>query len=209
MTFHKPSTLFLDIGGVLLTNGWGADSRQRAAEKFAFNMTEVEERHQECWNTFEIGKMNLEEYLNEVIFYQPQNFSKQDYIAFMFDQSKPLKGAIEYFIELKQNHGFKVIALSNEVRELNEYRIKKFKLNELFDAYISSCYVGLRKPDSRIYKMACDISQTSPANAIFIDDRILNVEVARNLEIPSLHYTGLESAKEYFETVGFKITANE
>ncbi len=204
MTTTKPSTLFLDIGGVLLTNGWGTDSRIRSAEKFALDIAQLEERHQGCWDTFEIGKLKMDDYLNEVIFYQPRSFSKQDYISFMYSESKPLQGAIEYFKELKQRHHLKVIALSNEVREINEYRIQQFKLNELFDAYISSCYVGLRKPDSRIYKMACDISQTLPAQAVFVDDRILNVEVARNLGIPSLHYTDIESAKEYFQNVYLK-----
>ncbi len=204
MTNNKSVTLFLDIGGVLLTDGWGKASRIKAAEKFTLNFDETEKRHQERWKVFEAGKMTMDEYLRDVIFYTRRNFSKSDFISFMYDQSKPLNGSLEYFIQLKELNRIKVFALSNEVRELNEFRIKKFGLNDLFDAFISSCYVGLRKPDLQIFKMACDVSQTLPEQAIFVDDRTLNIEGARSFGIPSLQFDGLGSTKKYFQDAGLK-----
>jgi len=199
MKAEKIKTLFLDIGEVLLTNGWGEDFRLRAMKHFDLDPNEIEPRHKMCFDTYELGKMNLDEYLGYVIFNKPRKFSKEEFITFMMEQSQALKGSITYFTELKKHYHLKVIAVSNEAREINEYRIKKFELDNLFDAYVSSCYVGMRKPDIGMYKMACDISQTPPEQAIYVDDQILFIEVATSLGIPSLHYKGLDSAKEYFD----------
>ena len=116
-------------------------------------------------------------------------------------QSQPLDGAIDYFKQLKKERGYKIIALSNEVRELNEYRIEKYKLNELFDFYISSCYVHLRKPAPDIYNLAFDTAQINKSEAIYIDDRLPYIEMAIKLGITSLHYTGVESAQAYFKNI--------
>ena len=194
------TTLFLDIGGVLLTNGWGREQRQIAIERFALDESETEDRHALMWDTYESDKLTLDDYLDFVIFTQARAFTREDFMAFMKDQSQPLDGAIVYFKELKKERGLKVVALSNESRELNAHRIEEYKLNELFDFYISSCYVGLRKPDPAMYKMALDTAQAESEQVVYIDDRHTYIEMARKLGIPSLHYQGTESAQEYFKT---------
>ena len=122
----------------------------------------------------------------------------------MLLQSKPLDWAIDYFKELKKKNGLRIIACSNEGRELNEYRIRTFKLDELFDGFVSSCYVNMRKPDPRMYKMAAEIAATEFKNAVYVDDRAIYIEYALSLGLPSLHYTGIDSAKKYFERAGLK-----
>jgi len=199
-------TLFLDIGGVLLTNGWGRDFRQRAVDKFGLDQKEMEERHHLTFDTYEEGKLTLDKYLERTIFYQPVDFSKEDFIKFIFDQSEAYYDTLEYFIGLKKQFGLKVIAISNEGREINEFRIQKFGLNDLFDAYISSCYVHLRKPDKDMWRMACDISQTKPENGLYIDDRLMFVEVARADGMHALHFQGLDHAKAYINTLSFHTT---
>ena len=196
-------TLFLDIGGVILTNGWDHNSRKLANDHFGLDNEEVNERHHLTFDTYEEGKLTLDEYLHRVVFYEERNFSKGDFIKFMFDQSKPFEETINYFKDLKKKYQLKVIAVSNEGRELNEHRIKEYKLNELFDAYISSCYIHLRKPDKDVWRMACDISQTSAEHALYIDDRPMFVDVARSFGIQSLHFQGLEMTKQYMETCIF------
>ena len=196
-------TLFLDIGGVLLTNGWGRDFRERAEKKFGLDSKEMEERHHLTFDTYEEGKLTLDEYLGRVIFYRQTDFTKEDFKQFMFDQSEELEGALNFFKTLKKQYNLKVIAVSNEGKELNEYRIAKFRLNDLFDAYISSCYVHLRKPDKDMLRMACDISQTKPEEALYVDDRLMFVEVARSYGIPALHYESLSAAKEYISKLTF------
>jgi len=201
MNKTKVTTLFLDIGGVLLTNGWGREQRQNAIDKFNLDKSETDDRNALMWDTYESDKLTLDDYLDFVVFYKPQAFSREDFIKFMMEESQPIDGAIAYFKELKKEHGLKVIALSNEARELNAHRIKKYKLDELFDFYISSCYVGLRKPDPAIYKLALDTAQAKAEEAVYVDDRITFIEMARRLGIPSLHFLGVDSAREYFKNI--------
>ena len=156
------------------------------------------------FDTYELDSTTLDEYLDNTIFYKKRNFKKKDFIAMMFSNSLPLPGAIDYFMDLKKKNGLRVIACSNEARDLNEYRIKKYKLDLLFDSFVSSCYVGMRKPDPGMYRMASDISFTPFENAVYVDDRIIYIEYAQSLGLPSLHYTGVESAKKYFKKQGLK-----
>ncbi|MEP6648174.1 MAG: HAD-IA family hydrolase [Saprospiraceae bacterium] len=196
MTDKIIRTLFLDIGGVLLTNGWGRQERDKAILKFNLNGIEVNERHHLTFDTFESGKLSLKEYLNRVVFYEPRDFSVEDFTKFMFGLSVPFKDTIDFFKGIKKQYNINVIAVSNEGRELNEYRINKFKLRELFDAFVSSSYVHLRKPDIDIFLMACDISQTAPEHSIYIDDRLMFVEVAQSLGMNGIQYISLEDIKE-------------
>ena len=199
------TTLFLDIGGVLLTNGWGHRSRNKAIAQFNLDAEEMNERHHLTFDTYEEGKLSLHEYLNRVVFYEPRTFSEEDFISFMYAESTELPGSIAFFKALKKRYQLRIIAVSNEVRELNDYRIKAFKLNELFDGFISSCFVHLRKPDKDIFRMASDISQTAPIHSLNIDDRSMFVEVAQALGMNGLHYKGLEEAKLTLQTWGFKM----
>lgn len=199
------TTLFLDIGGVLLTNGWGHRSRNKAIAQFNLDAEEMNERHHLTFDTYEEGKLSLHEYLNRVVFYEPRTFSEEDFISFMYAESTELPGTIAFFKALKKRYQLRIIAVSNEGRELNDYRIKAFKLNELFDGFISSCFVHLRKPDKDIFRMASDISQTAPIHSLYIDDRSMFVEVAQALGMNGLHYKGLEEAKLTLQTWGFKM----
>ncbi len=199
----KIKTLFLDIGGVLLSNGWDHNSRKKAINYFKLDGVEMNERHHLTFDTFEEGKLTLNEYLKRVVFYEPRKFSEDDFIKFMFRQSVAHKDSLVFFKEFKKKHNVRVIAISNEGRELNNYRIQKFKLHELFDAFVSSSYVHYRKPDVDIFRMASDISQTDPAHSLYIDDRLMFVEVAQTLGMHGLHYKGLDEAKKQLKKFKF------
>ncbi len=157
--------IFLDIGGVLLTNGWDHLARRRAAKQFKLKWAEMEDRHNLNFATYEEGKLTLEEYLGRVVFYQKRAFTRAQFRSFMFAQSKPYPEMIEMFAQLKIRYGLKIAVVSNEARELNAYRIRKFKLNELVDSFISSCFVHIRKPDADIFRLALDIAQ-APARQV-------------------------------------------
>jgi len=154
------AALFLDIGGVLLTDGWGHQSREMAAMVFNLDLAEINHRHQLTVETYEMGKLTLKEYLSLVVFYREQTFSRIEFQKFMFEQSKPYPRMIELIQKLKAQHGLKICVVSNEGRELNEYRIGKFKLDEFVDSFISSCFVHIRKPDAEIFRLALDIAKT-------------------------------------------------
>jgi putative hydrolase of the HAD superfamily len=196
-------TLFLDIGGVLLTNGWDHNSREKAIAHFKLDGDEMNERHHLTFDTYEEGKLTLNEYLKRVVFYEERKFSEEDFIKFMFNQSVAYANVIAFFKELKKQNNLRVIAISNEGRELNNYRIKKFKLNELFDAFVSSSYVHYRKPDVDIFRMASDISQTPPEQSLYIDDRHMFVEIAQTLGMQGIHYTGLDDTKRQLKKFKF------
>ncbi len=125
------TTIFTDIGGVLLTNGWGRGGRKKAVEKFNLDPTETEERHHLTFDTYEVGKLSLQEYLERVVFYKERDFSMDDFRGFMFEQSQPYPDMIELLQTLKSKYKLKIAVINNEGRELNEYRIKKFKLGSL------------------------------------------------------------------------------
>jgi len=195
------TTLFLDIGGVLLTNGWGRSSRKLAAEHFKLNLVELNERHHLTFDTYEIGKITLDEYLERIVFYEKRDFTMDEFKAFMYGQTQPYTDSIEFFKELKQHHGLKVIAVNNEGRELNDYRIHQFRLYELFDAYASSCYVKFRKPDIDIFRIACDIGRVAPQQAAMVDDRPMFTKVASTIGINCLHFDSLDGIKEKLKTL--------
>lgn len=173
---QKIRALFWDVGGVLLTNAWDHEERDQAVERFLFSKTEFEERHKELVPRFEEGKLSFDEYLERVIFYQPRTFSREEFKQYMFSLSKPKAQSLELARSLSANYFMGTI--NNESRELNEYRIKNFGLAKYFAVFVSSCYVGLRKPDERIYRLALDLTQHTPEECCFIDDRQPNIDAA-------------------------------
>jgi len=173
---QKIRALFWDVGGVLLTNAWDHEERDQAVERFLLSKDELESRHREMVPLFEEGRLTLEEYLNRVVFYESRTLSREEFKQFMFSLSKPKPQTLELAHSLAGKYFMATI--NNESRELNEYRIQNFGLAEYFDVFVSSCYVGLRKPDERIYTLALDLTQHVPQECCFIDDRPANIEGA-------------------------------
>ena len=189
-------TLFLDMGGVILSNGWGSKSRLLAAEKFSLDFNEMNDRHKLAFDTYESGKMTLTEYLQFTVFYENRDFTPEVFTEFMYQQSQPLNDMLQFVQQLKQQHGLKVVALNNEGRELNDYRIRTFGLDKFIDAFVSSAFVQLRKPDKAIYELALDIAFVKPAEALYFDDREMFVQVARSLGINSIQHTSVENTRK-------------
>jgi putative hydrolase of the HAD superfamily len=190
------TTLFLDIGGVLLTNGWDRGMRKDAAETFTLDLEEMNERHHLTFDTYEEGKLTLDAYLNRVVFYEERAFSREEFKSFMFSRSRPFQEMIELVRGIKKRYGLGVAAVSNEGRELTVHRIKTFRLTEIIDFFVSSCFVHYRKPDEDIYRIALDMSQAAPQQVVYIDDRSMFVEVAKGLGIHGIRHRGYESTRE-------------
>ncbi len=183
------SCLFLDMGGVLLSNGWGQDFRQKAVDKFHLDKEEMEDRHSIMFVTYEEGRITLDEYLDRVIFYKKRDFTFNEFRDFMFSLTTPNGEMIAFIKKIKQQYGLKIVAVSNEARELNAYRINRFGLNTFIDFFISSCYVHIRKPDANIFRLALDTAQVSPEEVIYIDDVQMFVDIATDLGIKSIRHT--------------------
>lgn len=194
--------LFVDIGGVLLTNGWDHNARARAATTFELDLAELEDRHHLNFDTFEQGKLTLGEYLDRVIFHQKRPFTKAQFRRFMFDQSKPYPEMLALLGQLKAQYGLKVAVVSNEGRELNEYRIRKFKLSRIVDFFVCSALVHLRKPDGDIFQLALDIAQTPLEKIVYLENTSLFIEVAESLGIRGILHTGYESTRTQLASLG-------
>jgi putative hydrolase of the HAD superfamily len=199
---HGISSLFLDIGGVLLTNGWDRRMRERAAEEFGLNIEEMNERHNLTFDTYERGLLSLDDYLRRVVFYEKRAFTPEQFRAFMFSQSQPLDGNIDTFRQIADRHDLKVCAISNEGRELAVHRIRAFHLTEFIEIFILSSFVRFRKPDEDIYRLALDIAQATPEHTVYIDDRLLFVEVARGLGLHSIYHEDLDKTLRALEQLG-------
>ena len=196
------TTLFVDVGGVLLTNGWDHHERRRAAKHFKLNWPEMDERHRLVFATHEEGKLSFEEYLTWVVFYEKRPFTRNQFRDFMFAQSKPYPRMLELLAQLKVQHGVKIVVISNESRAVNAYRIRTFKLDRLVDTFISSCFVGMRKPDVEIFRLALDLTQTVPGQAVFIDNTPMFVQTAERLGIKSVLHVHYEDTRAKLASQG-------
>jgi len=198
------TTLFLDIGGVLLTDGWDHHARRRAAKAFKLELAEMEDRHHLTFETYEEGKLTLEEYSDRVIFYQKRPFIRAQFRRFMFAQSIPYPEMIELVAQLKVRHRLKIAVVSNEGRELNAYRIHKFKLDGFVDSLISSCFVHLRKPDGDIFRLALDIAQVPARQVVYIENTPMFVQIAEGLGIRSILHTDYRSTRAKLASFGLQ-----
>jgi putative hydrolase of the HAD superfamily len=196
------SALFLDIGGVLLTNGWDRKARRQAAEAFAIDYDDMEERHHLTYDTYEEGKLSLDDYLQRVVFCQGRSFSSEEFKSFMLSRSQPFPEMIDFIHSLKDKYQLKTIAVSNEGREVNAYRIRTFGLDQLIDTFVSSCFVHYRKPDPDIYNIALDISRSASAEVAYIDDRPLFVEVANGLGIHGILHIDFPTTRSKLGELG-------
>jgi len=182
------TTLFWDIGGVVLTNGWDRGSRRQAADVFQLDWEEFQDRHELSFPAFDAGQLSLNEYLDRTLFYRPRKFTREEFTAYMFAQSKEypeVRAILDRCVALNR---YFVGAINNEPLELNQYRIEAFGLRRSFQVFFSSCYVHSRKPEEGIFRVALAVTQRRPEECVFIDDRPLNLESPRRLGMSVIHH---------------------
>lgn len=194
--------LFWDNGGVILTNGWDRGARQRACEKFRLDWDDFADRHELMLNAFETGRATLDEYLQRTVFYRRRDYTPDEFKAFMFAESQPFPEALEFLGQIAAQRKYIVASLNNESKEINEYRIRTFQLRKYFEAFFSSCYLGVRKPDIDIFKLVLKITQREPAACVMIDDRELNLECARELGLQTVLVKDLPQMKADLSKLG-------
>ncbi len=197
--------LFWDVGGVLLTNAWDHNERKVALEHFGLNQEEFHSRHEMVVSSFERGKISLDEYLKRTVFYRKRSFSFEDFRDYMYTLSQPKADSLDFARALAENGKYFMSTINNESRELNLYRIEKFGLRNLFRLFVSSCFVGLRKPESGIYKLAIEVTQFDPQECCFIDDRALNLECAEALGMRTIQMQSAAQLREALENLGVTV----
>jgi putative hydrolase of the HAD superfamily len=199
MTNYHIQCLFLDIGGVLLTNGWDHHLRQATSVKFGFDLEESTRRHELVFDLFERGHLSFDDYLHWTIFYEQRPFSLEQVKSFILNAAKPHTHMIEYVKHLKSLYGLKIGVVSNEGREIAIDRIDRFQLRHFIDFFVVSSFVHLRKPDHKIYKMAIDIAAMPPSDICYIDDRPLLIEAASYLGMHCIHHTTVANTKKFVD----------
>jgi putative hydrolase of the HAD superfamily len=199
------TTMFWDIGGVILTNGWGADARRRAAETFHLDWEEFQDRHDLSFPAFDTGHILLDEYLNRTLFYRPRAFTREEFVAFMFAQSKEYPESRAVLDTVARSGKYFLGTINNEPLELNEYRIKAFDLRRDFQVFFSSCYLHTRKPEEMIFRIALEVTQRPAGESVFIDDRPLNLENPRKLGMKTIHYQNAEQLRAELKKCGVEV----
>ena len=194
--------LFWDVGGVLLTNAWDHNERSKAFEKFHLDGDEFQSRHESIVSSFEQGRTTLDEYLDRTVFYQPRAFTKDEFRQYMFSLSQPFPENLRFAQALADSGRYFMGTINNESRELNAYRIATFELRRIFRAFFSSCYLGLRKPEVDIYRVALDVTQLPAEECCFIDDRAPNLVEPANLGMRVIQMEGLEQLRTDLLTLG-------
>jgi putative hydrolase of the HAD superfamily len=199
------TTLFWDIGGVILTNGWDRASRKEAANAFHLDWEEFEDRHDLSFPAFDSGRITMNQYLDRTLFYRPRDFSRDEFTGFMFAQSREYPETRAVLKDAAAAGRYFIGAINNEPLELNQYRIEEFHLRQEFQVFFSSCYIGSRKPEETIYRVALEVTQRAPAQCVFIDDRPLNLEAPRRMGMNVIHHQTAEQSRVELRNLGVKV----
>lgn len=182
------TAVFWDVGGVILSNGWDRSAREQAARQFGFDGEDFPERHELANPAFEMGQITLDEYLGRTVFHRSRSFTLAQVKEFIFAQSRSYPDSRAILDELARSGRYFLATINNEGLELNAYRIQQFGLRRDFSAFFSSCFLGARKPEEAIYRIALQVTQRAPEECVFIDDRPLNLESPRLLGMRTVHY---------------------
>ena len=199
------TTLFWDIGGVILTNGWDRGSRKEAANAYHLDWDEFQDRHDFSFPAFDSGLITLNEYLDRTVFYRPRGFTRDEFTSFIFAQSREYPETRAILDKLTSSGKYFIGAINNEPLELNQYRIEAFDLRRNFLVFFSSCYVRSRKPEELIFRVALEVTQRQPEQCLFIDDRPLNLESPRRLGMNTIHHQNAEQLRAEFGKYGVEV----
>ena len=200
-----PAFLFTDVGGVLLTNGWDHVSRDRAAEHFGLDHKILHQRHEAVFPNYEQGFNNLSEYLEFAVFHEPRSFTEAEFIEFIKTQSQPYTDMMDFVSELKAKNNLKVVAVSNEGREIMNHRIETFKLDRFIDIFVVSAFVGRRKPNEDIYRLALEVANARKDEVVYLDDRQMLAQGAQVYGLDAIWHRDLETTKQEFSKRGLKV----
>jgi putative hydrolase of the HAD superfamily len=199
--------IYWDIGGVLLTNGWDHEERARVLEQFAIPRDEYESRHEEANDRWERGELSDEEFLKQTVFFKERSFTPEQFMQAVRQQSKWLPGGAKNVIAaLRKNNRLKMAMLNNESGPLNDYRIATFGLTEYFDGFFCSAYIGMRKPEPRMFRSGAAMLHFQPAECAFIDDRDKNCAAAAGVGMHAIQYKGEEALKDALRTLGVELS---
>jgi putative hydrolase of the HAD superfamily len=199
--------IYWDIGGVLLTNGWDHEERARVLAQFAIPREEYEARHEEANDLWERGELSDDEFLKQTVFFKERSFTQADFIQAVRAQSQWLPGGAKHVIAaLRANNQLKMAMLNNESGPLNDYRIATFGLTEYFDGFFCSAYIGMRKPEPRMFQAGAALLHFRPEECAFVDDREKNCAAADVVGMHAIQYKGEEALRDGLRALGVRLS---
>ena len=112
-----------------------------------------------------------------------------------FDALEPNEPMVELMRELK-GRGLRMALLTNNVREWEPLWRSMLAVDEIFELVVDSAFVGMRKPEPEIYELTLERLGDGIAadDCLFVDDVLVNVEAARELGMPAVHFQSNEQA---------------
>jgi FMN phosphatase YigB (HAD superfamily) len=198
-------TIFWDIGGVLLTNGWDKDQRADVLGRLGVDLEDYESRHDAANFYWERGLSTAECFFDQTVFTTPRNFTFENLWSLVCAESKVLHPeCFDILGVLAADERFRVATLNNESRELNGYRVQAFKLRAYFDYFICSGYVHEMKPDAAIYRSAIEISGDRAEQTLFIDDKQENCEAAMELGMQAIRFESPAQLRDALAQLGIQ-----
>jgi putative hydrolase of the HAD superfamily len=201
------TAIFWDVGGVILSNGWDGPARAAAVRRFAIDADDFEDRHDGLAEALETARITFDAYLDRAVFYRARPFTKEEFISFIFAQSTENKATREVLDDLTANERYLLGTINNESAELNTYRIRTFDLARNFTVFLSSCYLGVRKPGEAIYRLSLEITQRAPEECIFVDDRPGNLEVPARIGMRAIQFKDAAQLRSELASHGVLVTA--
>lgn len=193
------------MGGVLATNGWDHNEREAAAQQFGFDLVEFDSRHEFLAAALDTAQLTLDQYLDRTLFYRERPFTRQAFREFMLAQSKPYPDSLQLMERAAASGKYLLATLNNESLELNAHRIQSFRLRGIFKLFLSSCYLGVRKPDAAMYQLALRLTQQEPARCVFIDDRALNLECAQREGMRTIQFRSAAQLEQDLRALGVEV----
>ena len=201
--YTSEQTLFWDIGGVLLTNGWDRDQRAKVVSRFGLDATDFAERHKLVISELELGRLSLNEYLDQTVFFQPRDFDRDEFWTAIHEQSQPDPEVLALARRLSSK--YRMYSLNNEGFDLNKYRIDTFGLRDFLLGFFTSCYLGVMKPNPAIYQLGVQLAHADAAQSIMIDDRMQNVEAARRTGMQAVQYVSAPQLQADLAALGVEV----
>ncbi len=202
----KITALYWDIGGVLLTNGWDHHERERVFAQFSIDRDEYEARHPDANERWEKGELSDEDFLARTVFFQERSFTQQQFLEAVRQQSQWLPGGAKQVVEAARAHsGLRMAMLNNESGPLNDYRIESFGLAAYFDGFYSSAYLGMRKPEPKIYQTGLSLLHQRAEQSVFIDDREKNCAAAAAVGMHAIQYKDEQQLAEALRALGVRL----
>jgi FMN phosphatase YigB (HAD superfamily) len=198
-------TIFWDVGGVLLTNGWDKQQRTDVLGRLGVDLADYESRHEEANYFWERGLSTAEHFFNLTVLNQNPNLTFAELWPQVCAESRILHpGNLDILGELAASGRYTLATLNNESRELNEYRLDAFRLRSLFDYFICSGYVHEMKPHPGIYRAAVEISGHVAETALFIDDKAENCDAAADLGMQTICFESPRQLRDELAQLGLK-----